>query len=274
MEDQMKSISRTIFPIIMAFMSFAGPAWAGAALDKIKASGKLVYCSDLSAPPFLYIDPKTLKPTGFDIAVGTAVAKAMGLTAEFKNIGFDGLVPALQAGQCDAIISSLYDKPARREVVDFVDYAIVGNAVIARSDSPLFVKDLQELSGKKLTVERGSVNEQEAVEANKALEQAGKPQIAIVTLPKMSDAIQQMVTGLSDSFYGGTATVAIYNMTNKGALKLASPQTSSFPTGIATVKADSDVHDAIKDAFQKIRDDGAYDDIVKTWSFESMAMKP
>jgi polar amino acid transport system substrate-binding protein len=159
-------------------------------------------------------------------------------------------------------------------VVDFVDYAIVGNAVIARSDSPLFVKDLQELSGKKLSVERGSVNEQEAVEANRALQQAGKPQIVIVALPKMSDAIQQMVTGLSDSFYGGTATVAIYNMTNKGAVKLASPQTSSFPTGIATVKGDSDVHDAIKTAFQKIRDDGAYDDIVKTWSFESMAIKP
>jgi polar amino acid transport system substrate-binding protein len=78
MEDQMRSMSRTILPIIMAFVSFAGAAWAGAALDKIKASGKLVYCSDLSAPPFLYIDPKTLKPTGFDIAVGTSVAKAMG----------------------------------------------------------------------------------------------------------------------------------------------------------------------------------------------------
>jgi polar amino acid transport system substrate-binding protein len=270
----MKSMSRTIFTITMALSSFVGAAWASPALDKIKASGKLVYCSDLSAPPFLYIDPKTLKPTGFDIAVGTSVAKAMGLTAEFKNIGFDGLIPALQAGQCDAVISSLFDKPARRQVVDFVDYAIVGNAVIARSDSPLFVQDLQELSGKKLSVERGSVNEQEAVEANKALQQAGKPLITIVTLPKMSDAIQQMVTGLTDSFYGGTATVAIYNMTNKGAVKLASPQTSSFATGIAKVKADSDVHDAIQAAFQKTRDEGAYDDIVKTWSFESMAMKP
>jgi polar amino acid transport system substrate-binding protein len=164
MEDQMKSTSRTILAVAAVLAAFAGAAWAGPALDKIKASGKLVYCSDLSAPPFLYIDPKTLKPTGFDIAVGTSVAKAMGLTAEFKNIGFDGLIPALQAGQCDAIISSLYDKPTRREVVDFVDYAIVGNAVIARSDSPLFVQDLQGLSGKKLSVERGSVKEQEAVE--------------------------------------------------------------------------------------------------------------
>jgi polar amino acid transport system substrate-binding protein len=274
MENQMKSMSRTIFTSLAAFAAFAGAAWAGPALDKIKASGKLVYCSDLSAPPFLYMDPNTLKPTGFDIAVGSSVATAMGLTAEFKNIGFDGLIPALQAGQCDAIISSLYDKRGRREVVDFVDYAIVGNAVIARGDSPLSMQDLQGLSGKKLSVERGSVNEQEAVEANTALQQAGKPPITIVTLPKMSDAIQQMVTGLTDSFYGGTATVAIYNMTNKGALKLASPQTSSFATGIAAVKANSDVHEAIKAGFQKIREDGAYDGIVKSWSFESMAMKP
>src|ERR1700692_519518 len=175
MENQMKSMSRTIFTSLAAFAALTGAPWAGPGLNKIKASGKLVYCSDLSAPPFLYMDPNTLKPTGFDIAVGSSVATAMGLTAEFKNIGFDGLIPALQGGQCDAIISSLYDKRGRREVVDFVDYAIVGNAVIARGDSPLSMQDLQGLSGKKLSVERGSVNEQEAVEANTALQQAGKP---------------------------------------------------------------------------------------------------
>jgi polar amino acid transport system substrate-binding protein len=40
------------------------------------------------------------------------------------------------------------------------------------------------------------------------------------------------------------------------------------------VKANSDVHEAIEAGFQKIREDGAYDGIVKSWSFESMAMKP
>ena len=266
---------RSVFSLCaMLALVCGGKAVAGPALDKIKASGKLVYCSDLSAPPFLYLDQSSLKPAGFDIEVGTSVAKAMGLQAEYKNIGFDGLIPALQAGQCDAIISSLYDKPARRAVVDFVNYAIVGNAVLARGDSPLFVQDLQGLSGKKLSVERGSVNEQEAMEASAALKTAGKPPISVVSLPKVSDAIQQMTTGLSDAFYGSTATEASYNKAKPGALKVASPQTSSFFTGIATVKADADVHDAIDAAFRQTRTDGTYDAIVKTWSFEAMAMKP
>ncbi len=55
----MKSMSRTILPVAALLAAFAGAAWAGPALDRIKASGKLVYCSDLSAPPFLYIESPT-----------------------------------------------------------------------------------------------------------------------------------------------------------------------------------------------------------------------
>ncbi|MDQ0392790.1 polar amino acid transport system substrate-binding protein [Labrys monachus] len=252
----------------------AGSAAAGEVLDKIKASGKIVYCSDLSVPPFIYLDPKTVQATGFDADIGIAVAKAMGLEAQYKNIGFDGLIPALQAGQCDAILSALFDKPARREVVDFVDYANVGNAVIVKADSPLSIARLVDLSGKRVAVERGSVNEQEVVEASDELVKQGKPKISVVSLPKATDAIQQLLTGLVDAFYGGTATEADYNKQNPGALKLASPQTSTFYTGIATIKKDADVHEALDAAFKKTQADGSYDAVVKKWSFESMAMKP
>lgn len=249
-------------------------AAAGAALDKLKQAGKLVYCSDLSAPPFLYLDQKTLKPAGFDIDIGSAVAKAMGVTAEYKNITFDGLIPALQAGQCDAIISSLFDKPKRREVVDFVDYAEVGSAVIAKASAGWSVKALTDLSGKKIAAERGSVNEEELNTASAELTKAGKPPISVVALPKVTDAIQMVLSGTADAFYTGTETQVAYEKEHPGVLKLASPQTSAFLTGIATVKASGDIHEAIDAGFKKMIADGTYAGIVKTWGFESMAIKP
>jgi polar amino acid transport system substrate-binding protein len=253
---------------------FAGSAFAAGDVGEIRHAGKIVFCSDLSVPPFVYLDPKTIKPAGFDVDVGIAIAKDMGVAAEYKNISFDGLIPALQAGQCDAIISALFDKPSRRKVVDFVDYADVGNAVIVKADSSLAITKLADLSGRKVAVERGSVNEQEVVAASDELGKQGKPKISIVSLPKATDAIQQLLTGLVDAFYGGTATEADYNKQNPGVLKLAGPQTSTFFTGIATLKNDAALHDALAAAFKQTQSDGSYDAVVKKWSFESMALKP
>jgi polar amino acid transport system substrate-binding protein len=168
----------------------------------------------------------------------------------------------------------LFDKPARREVVDFVDYANVGNAVIVKADNPLSVEMLTDLSGKKVGVERGSVNEQEIVQASDELAKQGKPRISVVSLPKATDAIQQLLSGNVDAFYGGTATEAAYNRENPGVLKLASPQTSAFLTGIATLKKDGSLHDALAAAFKRIQTDGSYEAVVKKWSFESMAVAP
>lgn len=247
-------------------------ARADGLVDKVKAKGTLTYCSDLSVPPFLSLDSATMKPVGFDIDVGNAIGKAMGVTASYKNISFDGLIPALQAGQCDAIISALFDKPERRKVVDFVDYANVGNAVIVKADSALAVSSLADLSGKKVAVERGSVNAQEVTAASDELVKQGKPAISIVALPKATDAIVQLLSGLADAFYGGTATEAAYNRQNPGKLKLAGPQMSTYFTGIATLKSDADLHDALATAFELTKTDGSYHSAVKAWSFESMAV--
>ena len=76
--------------------------------SRIRDAGKLVFCTELAFPPWEMLDAQTQQPTGFDIDFAAAVAKQMGIKSEHKNIAFDGLIPALQAGQCDAIISGLY----------------------------------------------------------------------------------------------------------------------------------------------------------------------
>ena len=108
----------------MAF-GLAAPLAANAAEvtppANIASAGKIVYCSDISGPPLGYFDENN-KPIGSDIEIGTEIARRLGVAAEFANTPFDDIIPALVAKQCDVIMSELYDKPKRREVVDFVDY--------------------------------------------------------------------------------------------------------------------------------------------------------
>lgn len=240
---------------------------------RIADQGKVVFCTDLTFPPWDLVNPDTLQPDGFDIDIAAAVSKAMGVGAEHKNIGFDGLIPALQSGQCDAIISGLYDKPARREVVDFVNYAFAGNALIVKADSDLFVNSLTELSGKKIAVQSGTVLEEEVVKANDELKAQGKPTVDIVSLPAGTDAYQQLLAGLVDVYYGTSDQAGYFNKQNPGVVKMGSPQLSALYTGIATRKDDADLHKAIEAAFKAVQDSGEYDKVLEKWGFQPLTVK-
>jgi polar amino acid transport system substrate-binding protein len=242
--------------------------------SRIADKGTLTFCSDISFPPFEFYDATTNEPTGFDVDLGKALGAEFGIKVEFKNIGFDGLIPALQAGQCDAILSGLFDKPARREVLNLVDYANVGNSLIVKSDSALKIEKLTDLSDKSVAVEAGSSLEQDLTQANEAIVKDGKPPIKIVALPKANDGFQQLMTGLVEGYYGSTAQEAYFNSINAGSVKLASPQTSTFLTGIGVLKADTELTDAMTAAFKTIQRDSDYDKVIKKWGFEAMAQKP
>jgi polar amino acid transport system substrate-binding protein len=255
-------------------LGVAAPAADAAAPKRIADKGVITYCTDISFPPLEFYDPKTNEPSGLDIDLGRSLASELGVKSEFKNIGFDGLIPTVQAGQCDAIISGLFDKPARREVLDFVNYAYLGNSIIVKADSNLHVNSLAELSGKAVATETGSTLEEELTHTNDDLKKAGKPPIKIVALPKMTDAIQQLMSGLVEAYYTSTVQEAYYNVQNPGQVKLASPQTSALYIGIATVKSDGELHEAFAAALKKLQGDGSYDKIMQKWSAGAIAYKP
>lgn len=241
--------------------------------EKIAAAGKVVFCTELAYAPWEMINPETNAPEGFDIDIAAALAKAMGVASEHKNIAFDGLIPALQAGQCDAIISGLANKPERREVVDFVDYAIAGNAVIVRAESTAEFTNLEDLSGLKVSVAVGSALEEELKKANETLKADGKPEMNILALQSGTDAFQQLTAGLADAYFGSTDQAAYFNKQKPGLLKLASPQLFTLTIGLATLKTDSDLHEAFEAAFRTIRESGDYQKVIGDWGFEAMAIK-
>src|SRR6478735_9342825 len=179
---------------VLSFMTAIGPVKSAEMTvpSRIKDAGKLVFCTELAFPPWEMLDAQTQQPTGFDIDFAAAVAKQMAVKSEHKNIAFDGLIPALQAGQCDAIISGLYDKPARREVVDFVHYAFTGNSIFVKANSDIKLSAFDDLSGKKVSVGVGTGPEADLKTANERLKAAGKSEIQIVSMPSTADAIQQL----------------------------------------------------------------------------------
>ena len=57
--------------------------------------------SETTFPPFEFTEGE--KYVGFDVDLSEAISKKIGLKMEFKSMGFDALIPAVQSGDIDMI---------------------------------------------------------------------------------------------------------------------------------------------------------------------------
>ena len=268
------------FTVVAALLAALGAATAASAATPasitpppaIAQAGKIVFCSDIAFPPFESYAPGN-KPVGAEIDLGAALAKLMGVKASWRNTGFDGIIPALQAKNCDAIISGLYDKPSRRKVLDFVDYALIGNSIVVPKGNPHHVTSLSGLSGLKVGVQSGSTLRLQLVAANKKIAAAGKPEMKIQSYPHDSDAFQQLIAGNVDAYYTVTSTAAYYGKKTGGKTEIAGPQISALPFGIATLKDDKALHQAFAQGLAQLRKSGQYLAILKKWGVANGALK-
>ncbi len=161
---------------------------------KAGTSGKkpLVVGMDLSYPPFETVDPAG-DPTGVSVDLARALAESLGRELKIENIPFVGLIPSLQNGRLDCVISSLTDTPARRETIAFSDpYLTIGLALLVGKTSPVQgVSDLDQ-SGRTVVVRQGTTGE---LWARKNLKQA-----RILAVDKENSAVLEISQGRADAF--------------------------------------------------------------------------
>lgn len=97
-----------------------------AGTPKLITPGKITVGSDTAFPPFENVEGG--KTVGFDVDLVDAIAKQLGLTAEFKSYKFDALITGVQAGtEFDMIASAMTITDERKQSVDFSDPYINSN---------------------------------------------------------------------------------------------------------------------------------------------------
>jgi polar amino acid transport system substrate-binding protein len=228
----------------------------------IAKAGKIVFCTDATYPPEEYF--KGSKIIGSDIDFGTAVAKVMGVKAEFKNTTFDSIIPALLSKKCDAIISGMNDTAERRKQVDFVDYLEVGQAITVKNGNPEHFTTFASLTGKRVSVESGTTNRDFLVAASKKLVAKGKKPITIVTFPKDTDAFAALVAGRVDAYYADAPPAAYYAKQNSTVVQVCCHPINPFPIGIAIRKGDP-LRAATQKAIAAMYASGTMKKIVAKW---------
>jgi len=251
----------------------AGSGASITAPASIASAGKLVFCSDITYPPEESYKQGTTTPEGSDIDIGNYIASKMGVKARFDNTGFDGIIAALLAKKCDAVISGMNDTPERRKQVAFVDYLKVGQSFMVKKGNPANITGIDSLAGKSASVETGTTNKDFLDAQSKRLTSQGKKAIKVVTFPKDTDAANALRTGRVDAYFGDAPVVAYYIEQTPDAFSLGGTPVNPISIGIAINKSNTELQSAVRKAIAMIYADGTMDTILTKWKLAGAVAK-
>jgi polar amino acid transport system substrate-binding protein len=134
-------------------------ALLGVSCSSKPATKELVVGMDLSYPPFETIDQNG-KPAGISVGIAQALADYLGRPLRIENIPFVGLMPSLQNGRIDCIISSMTDTPERRQAISFSDpYLTIGLAMLTGIKTNLAGPEEVDHPERTLVVRQGTTGE-------------------------------------------------------------------------------------------------------------------
>jgi polar amino acid transport system substrate-binding protein len=227
--------------------------------------GLLTVGSDIAYAPMEFFQPGTQTPDGFSVDLANALAAVMGVRAEFVNIAFDALIPSLDAGDFDVIISSMTITEERQQQIDFVPYLNVGTGILVPAGNPNNVQDLDDLCGLTVAVQVGTIQEQMANEIDCPAGQS----VNVVTFDLNPLAVEDVRTGGSDANLADFPVVLFDALESDGALEPVETQVDPEPYGIGVRKGSPQLRQALEQAMQAIKDSGKYDEIIEKWNLES-----
>lgn len=224
----------------------------------------LVVAMELAYPPFETKDDAG-NPSGLSVDFMRDFGDAYGYDVEIQNTGWDGLIPSLQTGKADLVISSMTITPEREEAVDFSDpYARAQLAILANSASGVAsIEDLDQ-PGKTVAVKTGSTGD---VYATKNLKNA-----QITRLADESACVTEVVQGKADGFLYDQLTIYRNNQANPDTTQAVFiPFQDPEYWGIAAATGNQELLDQLNAFIAQSKQDGEFDRLTQTYLADEKA---
>ncbi len=236
-------------------LSFEGATMASAEeLDAIKEKGSIRIAMSGAYPPFNFVNDKN-EVVGFDPAIGTEIAKRMGLETEIVTTAWDGIIGGLLANKYDAIVGSMSITEERAKVVDFVGpYYTTKRAIFTKPDSG--ITSVSQLGDKTVGVTLGETHEEWAREQG----------YNVRTYKGLPELLLELQNGRVDVIINDSIA-AILAMKENGYdfVMLPDLKTDVIGAGIAIRQGSPKLHEEMQKALDSMMEDGTYLEIANKW---------
>ena len=226
----------------------------GPVMAKIKADGKLVVGTEAQYAPYEF---KNLKAefVGCDIFLAQKIADALGVKLEIIDMSFDGIIPAVQAGQVDLGIAAFTNTPARAEVIDFSDLyeTSLQYLVVAAKNADIYTTK-EALAGLKVGAQKGTIQSQ--------LITSALPDSQLFELDKYPELALEVANGTIDGLVVDSAVGDSIVANSNGALAVSgfefSAEEASFGKSVVIPKGNEDLVAAVNAVIAEVLEDGSY----------------
>ena len=130
---------------------------AASKVEAIKAAGKLVLGTEAQYAPFEFIDMDG-NFAGCDIWLANKIAEKLGVELEVMDMAFDGIIPAVKAGQVDLGIAAFTVDPERAKEIDFSKvYQKDAQMLLVKKGNEATYNTKEALKGLQLGAQRGTI---------------------------------------------------------------------------------------------------------------------
>ena len=269
----MKTMTR--LAILGGALAFSFSAMAQDLPARIKDAGKLVIATMPNYPPITYKDPATNVLQGFDIELGEAIGKELGLKVEWQEIAFAQMLPSLQTGRVDLAMAGMSDKKARQETADFVDYMKSGAQFYTSKALAGEIKSVDDLCGKSVGASRSTDWPAQITawsEANCVAK--GKPAINVMGTEGSADARTQIKRQRLQAAAQGNETLPYNQKLEPDTYVTLGEAFSQSLAGIPVLKSETHLRDAVKVALEKLQANGTYDALLDKYGLKANKLTP
>ncbi len=237
------------------FLSSASPV-----LDRILQRGELRVGTAASMPP-LNMTTKTGEIIGLEIDLAETMATAMDVELKLEAMPFHELLPALETGRVDMVMSGMTITPKRNLKVAFIGpYFISGKALLTKIETLAAIQDPAEIDRREITLAalKGSTS-QSFIEKT-------APQAKLVTTENYDEAVALVIQGKVDALIADfpICVISAFRYPEHGLLPLISPFTYE-PLGIAVPANDPLFINWVENYLNTLEGSGVLEDLTERW---------
>ena len=254
-----------------AVLLVAADASAADLPETIRAAGTLNLSINSTYAPMEYHDPATNELKGLDVDLAAAIAKRLGVAIKWTDVPFDQLIPSLQTGRTDFIISGFSDRASRRETMDFVDYLGTGPQFFVLSDS--LAREPADLCGKRVGTVRSTSFPAELEKWSMAnCVSSGRAAIQYMPGENSIDVRNQLKQGRVDAAVQGSETLPYAQSNEPDRFRVLGQPFAVGYQGIAFRKDAGPLREAVTAALSELIADGSYAAILTKWGLAANAV--
>ena len=263
-----------LFSALMLFSACAHMAQTTAnvshapVLDRIVKKGELVVGTAASMPP-LNMTTKEGEIIGFEIDIAAYMAEAMGVKLRLEAMPFSELLPALESGKIDMILSGMTITANRNLKVAFVGpYFTSGKAFLTKDKNIAAAKEGSEINSpdRTLVALKGSTSQ--------AFVEEIITQANLVTTENYDEAVAMVIEDKADALVADYAicAVSVMRYPDEGLISIFTKLTYE-PIGIALPAGDPLLVNWVENFLRNLVGSGRMEALVASWLKSSFWLK-